>query len=89
LLNDGSKPLYPRNNSILKNHIHDYGVFGKQSSCVYISLSASTLVSDNVCCNGPRAHVNQNDGFAGAQIIENDLLFNAGEFFSFLIILFF
>ncbi len=63
MLNDGSKPLYPRNNSILKNHIHDYGVFGKQTSCVYISLSASTLVSDNVGCNGPRAHIKQNDGF--------------------------
>ena len=27
--------------------------------------------------NGPRAHLNNNDGFGGGQLIENNLIFNS------------
>jgi hypothetical protein len=32
---------------------------------------------DNVCYNGPRAHVNINDGFYGQNWIEGNIIFNA------------
>jgi hypothetical protein len=76
VLNDGSQPIYPTGNLVTQNHIHETGVFGKQTSCIYLSLVANTTVTNNVCYNGPRAHINQNDGFAGGNILQGNLLFN-------------
>jgi hypothetical protein len=32
---DGTKPTYPNRNSIVANHIHDFGLYGKQTSCYF------------------------------------------------------
>jgi len=71
---DGSAPTYPNHNAVLRNHMHEIGVFGKQTSCFAQQLSANSTVRDNVCYNGPRAMVNFNDGFGGGHLFENNIL---------------
>ena len=74
---DGTAPTYPNGNTFANNHVHDYGVFGKQTSCYFQALSANATLRDNVCYNGPRAHVNFNDGFGGGTVMTGNLIFNA------------
>jgi hypothetical protein len=59
---DGTKPTYPNRNTFSNNHIHEVGIYGKQTSCFFQALAANTTLSDSVCYNGPRAGVNFNDG---------------------------
>ena len=59
---DGSAPTYPNRNLVARNHMHEIGVYGKQTSCFAQQLSSNSTVVDNVCYNGPRAGVNYNDG---------------------------
>ncbi len=74
---NGTDPtMYPHDNFILHNHFHEYGVYGKQSSCFFQALTATSTVSDNVCYNGPRAGFNYNDGFFGGYEMSRNLLFN-------------
>jgi len=51
---DGSAPTYPNGNTIARNHMHEVGVYGKQTSCIGLQLAANTTMLDNVCYNGPR-----------------------------------
>ena len=67
---------FPRGNAVRRNHIHEYGVYGKQTSCYFQALTAASTVADNVCYNGPRAGINFNDGFFGAYNLTGNLLFN-------------
>ena len=55
---DGSAPTFPNRNAVLRNHMHEVGVYGKQTSCFAQQLSAQSRILDNVCYNGPRAGVN-------------------------------
>lgn len=48
----------------------------KQTSCVFRSLSESTVIRDNVCYNGPRAGINFNDAFIGGDLVEGNVIFN-------------
>ena len=73
---DGMKSTYPMNNTIAFNHIHEYGIYGKQTSCYFQSLTANSTIIGNICYNGPRAGFNFNDGFGGAYLITENLLFN-------------
>jgi hypothetical protein len=52
---DGTNPTYPDNNTISANHIHDIGLYGKQTSCYFQAITANTTLKDNLCYNGPRA----------------------------------
>ena len=72
----GTAPTYPNQNTIANNHIHDFGVYGKQTSCYFQALTANTTLVDNVCYNGPRAGINFNDGFAGGNLVKGNLVFN-------------
>eukprot|EP01043_Picozoa_sp_COSAG02_P005860 COSAG02_NODE_161_length_32629_cov_10.363142_28_plen_231_part_00 len=56
-IDDGTAPTYPNNNAIEFNHVHDYGVYGKQTSAFFQALSANTTVRNNVMHGGPRAHI--------------------------------
>ena len=67
---------YPSGNMISCNHMHDIGVFGKQTSCYFQSLACGNSLIDNVCYNGPRAGFNFNDGFGGMNHLEGNLIFN-------------
>ena len=73
----GVLPTFPNRNLIEGNHVHNYGVYGKQVSAVFQALSANTTVRNNVMHGGPRAHINENDGMAGGSIIEGNLLFSS------------
>ncbi len=55
---DGSAPTFPNGNAVLRNHMHETGVYGKQTSCFAQQLSANSVVRDNVCYNGARAGIN-------------------------------
>lgn len=73
---DGTAQTYPNNNTFARNHIREYGVYGKQTSCFFQSLSANSSFVDNVCHSGPRAGFNFNDGFGGGNLVRGNLLFN-------------
>lgn len=77
VIEDGTKPTYPNRNTIARNHVHNYGVYGKQVSAVFQALSANTTIVDNVVHGGPRAHINLNDGFSGNTVVEGNLLFGS------------
>jgi hypothetical protein len=51
----GVQRTYPRNNIIHANHMHEIGVYGKQTSCYFQALGEGTQLTDNLCYNGPRA----------------------------------
>ena len=53
-------PTYPNRIMIRGNHIHEVGVFGKQTSCYFQALASNVSLIDNLCYNGPRAGLNYN-----------------------------
>ncbi len=59
------------------NHLHHWGFYGKQTSGVFVSMARNTTVGHNVIHDGPRAALNQNDGFAGGSVYEYNLGFNS------------
>lgn len=73
---DGTDGNQPRGTKILNNLVHEIGIFGKQTAAYVQSLACETLVKGNVFFNGPRAGINFNDGFGGANIVTRNLLFN-------------
>ena len=73
---DGTAQTYPRWNIIAGNHMHEIGVYGKQTSCYFQALGQENRVEDNLCYNGPRAGINWNDGFAGGSSVRGNLVFN-------------
>lgn len=75
-LMNGTSGTYPEYNLIERNHMHDVGVFGKQTSGYIKAITHADTIRQNVIYNGPRAGVNFNDGFAGGEILERNLIFN-------------
>ena len=73
---DGTGQEQPRRTIVKNNYIHELGLYEKQSSCWFQGKSAQTRLSGNICFNGPRAGVNFNDGFGGANVMEDNVLFN-------------
>lgn len=76
LYNDGTDGNQPRFTLIEGNFIHEIGHYQKQSSCFFQAESAQTTIRGNICFNIPRAGVNFNDGFGGANVMTENLLFN-------------
>eukprot|EP00118_Oscarella_pearsei_P004070 m.16912 g.16912 ORF g.16912 m.16912 type:complete len:817 (+) comp27198_c0_seq1:101-2551(+) len=75
-LMNGTLGTYPAYNVIERNHIHEIGIFGKQTSGYFKAVARRNVIRENVMYNGPRAGVNFNDGFAGGEILEGNLIFN-------------
>ena len=73
---NGTRGSYPAYNTIERNHMHEIGVFGKQTSGYFKGIARANVVKENVIYNGPRAGVNFNDGFAGEEVLEGNLIFN-------------
>ena len=69
-----SVPTFPSNVTIARNHFGQFGVFGKQTSALFIAVSKQISFVDNVLYDGPRAGVNINDGFGGGNVVVNRLL---------------
>ena len=73
---DGTLGNQPRGTKIMRNLVHENGVFGKQTSAYMQALACQTELIDNVFFNGPRAGINFNDGFGGGNLLKNNLIFN-------------
>lgn len=43
---DGSAPTYPNKNLVARNHMHEVGVYGKQTSCFAQQLSSNSTILD-------------------------------------------
>lgn len=77
LMADGfTVDTYPENTYIARNHFHEIGIHGKQTSALFSALSCRTSFVSNVAYNGPRAGINLNDQFCHGHTIEDNLLFN-------------
>ena len=74
---DGSRGDQPRGSLVAHNVMRETGVFVKQSSAFVTFQASENAFVENLVWNGPRAHVNVNDGFRGANLIEGNLLVNA------------
>ena len=74
--NDGTGGEQPRGTVVSNNWASEVGVIQKQSSFYFQALTAQTLINNNIVFNIPRAAINFNDGFGGANEIVENLLFN-------------
>eukprot|EP00656_Telonema_subtile_P039161 TRINITY_DN4429_c0_g1_i1.p1 TRINITY_DN4429_c0_g1~~TRINITY_DN4429_c0_g1_i1.p1 ORF type:complete len:518 (+),score=96.96 TRINITY_DN4429_c0_g1_i1:1085-2638(+) len=73
---NGTRRTYPDGNIIRSNHMHEIGIYGKQTSCYFQAIGANTVFENNLCYNGPRAGINWNDGFVGGSNVSGNLVFN-------------
>jgi len=76
---DGTDGNQPRGVQFLYNFIREIGMYEKQSSAWFQARSCQTELTGNIIFNGPRALININDGFGGANHIYQNLLFNANR----------
>jgi hypothetical protein len=53
----GTAPTFPRGNVISNNHMHEIGLYGKQTSCYFQALGQHNTLENNLCYNGPRAGI--------------------------------
>jgi hypothetical protein len=74
---DGSAGDQPRGNRIAFNLCHELGIWEKQSSFYTQFKTGRNVVTGNIVYNGPRAHINFNDGFLGGTLISENLLLNS------------
>ena len=73
---DGTGGEQPRGTTVSNNVCHELGVFQLQSSCWFQAKTAQTTVIKNLFYNGPRAGINMNDGFGGANRITQNVIWN-------------
>jgi hypothetical protein len=59
---DGTAGNQPRGNRVVGNLCRELGIWEKQSSCYTQFKASENVVTHNIMYNGPRAHVNFNDG---------------------------
>lgn len=76
---DGTPGNQPRFTTVSGNIVREMGIYEKQASAWFQALSCQNLIEGNIFFNGPRALINFNDGFGGANQISNNLLFNANR----------
>jgi hypothetical protein len=73
---DGTGGQQPRHSVISGNIAHDIGLVQKQSSFYFQAQSCENLLSANIVYNIPRAAINFEDGFGGANVLTDNLLYN-------------
>ena len=73
---DGTGGQQPRHSLIHGNIAHDLGLEQKQSSFYFQAQSCENTLVANIAYNLPRAAVNFEDGFGGANTITSNLLYN-------------
>jgi hypothetical protein len=72
----GAVATVPTNITIAQCHFGQTGVYGKQTSALFVALSKRIHFIDNVLYDGPRAGININDGFGGGHVIARNVIFN-------------
>ena len=73
---DGTSGNQPRGVKVLRNLVHENGVFVKGAASYRQSFTSETELIGNVFFNGPRAGINFNDGFGGGHCLQHNLVFN-------------
>ena len=73
---DGTSGDQPRGVKIINNLMHENGIYGKQSSAYFQSLTCQTEFDGNILFNGPRDGLNFDDNFGGGNVLQNNLAFN-------------
>ena len=75
---NGSDPAaaFPINVTITRTLVEGVGVYGKQTSALFVSLACNVILRDSVLFSGPRAGVNINDGFCGGHALEGNVIFD-------------
>merc|ERR1712054_284682 len=73
---DGRNGEQPRFTTVSGNLVREFGLWQRQSSMWFQAVTAQSHIVGNVNFNMPRAGMNFNDGFGGADIIENNMLAN-------------
>ena len=73
---DGTSGNQPRGTKIINNLMHEIGIYGKQSSAYFQSLTCQTVFDGNILFNGPRDGLNFDDNFGGDNVLKNNLAFN-------------
>ena len=73
---DGTGGQQPRRGLIYGNIAHDIGLEQKQSSFYFTAQSCENTITANIVYNVPRAAINFEDGFGGATLVQDNLLFN-------------
>ncbi|KAG7356230.1 hypothetical protein IV203_000916 [Nitzschia inconspicua] len=66
----------PTNITISQCHFGQTGVYGKQTSALFVALSKNIHFLENALYDGPRAGININDGFGGGHRIAKNVIFN-------------
>ena len=56
---DGRAFTYPYNNTIAYNHLHSWGIWGKQTSAFFAAMTRELIFDHNIVHDGPRAGINQ------------------------------
>ena len=74
--NRGLSGDQPRGTLLEGNLCREIGHLQKQSACFFLAIAAQTTLRRNVAYNLPRAAINFNDGFGGANVVASNLLFN-------------
>ena len=74
---DGRGGDQPRWTTLERVVAHDVGLYEKQSSPLFVAKAARTTVRESVFYNVPRAAINFNDGFGGANLVERCVIVNA------------
>ena len=73
---DGTNGLQPRFTYVIENYVHQIGLYQHQSSAWFQAKSCQNVINRNIVFNVPRAAINWNDGFGGANEAAENLLFN-------------
>ena len=73
---DGTGGQQPRHSVISGNIVHDIGLEQKQSSFYFQAQSCENAIAANIVYNIPRAAINFEDGFGGANVLTDNLLYN-------------
>jgi len=74
---NGTAGNQPRGTVIRNNIGYRCGMFEKQSAFLFQGKSMESSIQNNIFFHGPRAGINLNDGFGGANVLEGNLLFTS------------
>eukprot|EP00397_Hematodinium_sp_SG-2012_P008391 GEMP01008450.1.p1 GENE.GEMP01008450.1~~GEMP01008450.1.p1 ORF type:complete len:826 (-),score=200.92 GEMP01008450.1:1024-3501(-) len=73
---DGTDGNHPRYTIVEHCSVREVGLYEKQSSFFVQAKTAQSTIRGNVFFNGPRAGINFNDGFGGADTVSRNLVFS-------------
>ena len=72
---DASAGMQPRGTVLSRSLCHEIGLYEKQASCYFATLSGQATVADNIFFNMPRAAVCFNDDAIGGSLVTRNLIF--------------